>query len=281
MPDRQANSDSVCAEGRLLSWSIALLLVCLCCCGLTGPLHAHESQDEDGARAVRVGPTAPMIDGRFDDDVWRTAPIATGFTQQDPSEGESATEETAFQVAYDDEALYIAILCYDSDPQEVVRRLYRRDQIQHGETDWVGVLLDPHHDHQTGFEFAVTPSGSYADDAIANDSDVDGTWNSVWQVETAIHERGWSVELKIPYHALRFSPKEEYTWGINVYRRVNRKQEFSMWVLTRRDEAGISSRNGHLEGIRGIHPPAHIEVLPYTVARQTARRQLLFPFSDN
>ena len=236
------------------------------------PLWGHGSENEAPVKmckAVRVYPKPPKIDGVLDDEMWKQAPIASGFYQRDPEEGIPASEETAFQVAYDDEALYIAIMCYDSEPDKIVRRLYRRDQISYGETDWVGIRLDPHHDHQTGFGFAITPSGSFCDNIILDDSKFDGTWDSVWEVRTAINDLGWSVELKIPYHALRFSPKEEYTWGINLDRSILRKKEYDMWQLVRRNESGISSRNGHLEGIKGIKPPTHLEFLPYTVARET------------
>ncbi|UCF69098.1 MAG: hypothetical protein JSV80_07385, partial [Acidobacteriota bacterium] len=87
--------------------------------------------------------------------------------------------------------------------------------------------------------------------------------DSVWEVRTGINDKGWSVELKIPYHAIRFSPKEEYIWGINLDRKILRKQEYDMWQLVLKNESGICSRNGHIIGIEGIEPPAHLEFLPY------------------
>lgn len=257
---------------RIGLWSMALAL---CLFALSARLWAQEEKSqkrihpEKTITAIRVNPNPPKIDGVLDDEVWQIAPLASGFRQRDPDEGKPASEETSFQIAYDDEALYIGIMCYDSQPDKIVRRIYRRDQIQYGETDWIGLRLDPHHDHQTGFGFAITPSGSFADNIIINDGGFDGTWDSVWEVRTAINDKGWSVELKIPYHALRFSPKEEYTWGINLDRRIIRKQEYDMWVFVPKNESGISSRNGHLQGIKGIQPPTHLEFLPFTVGRTT------------
>lgn len=254
---------------------LAVLLVLLFCFS-SFSLLAQESTDGASVKsvsAIRVSPTAPKIDGILNDEVWKHAPVASGFYQRDPEEGIPASEETAFQIAYDDETLYIAIMCYDSEPEKIVRRLYRRDQISYGETDWVGIRLDPHHDHQTGFGFAITPSGSFCDNVILSDSGFDGTWDSVWEVETSINEKGWCVELRIPYHAIRFSTKEEYIWGINLDRKILRKQEYDMWQLVRKNESGISSRNGHIVGIKGIKPPAHLELLPYTVARETLQSE--------
>ena len=273
---RGALRHTPCAEPltrlRIPSRRIALLLVGLCGGGLTAALHAHAPQGRDDdrtIRAVRAEHEPPAIDGILDDEVWQRAPIATGLTQRDPDEGLPASEKTAFQVAYDDEALYIAIVCYDSEPDRINRRLYRRDQMPNSETDSVAVRLDPHHDHQTGFAFEVGASGAYGDNAISGDSQFDGSYDAVWEVKTRIHDLGWNAEFRIPYHALRFSVQQEYTWGINLQREIPRKQEYAMWALVGREETGISSRNGHIVGIRGIHPPAHIEALPYTVARQT------------
>ncbi len=247
----------------------ALVIILLCFSNLS--LWAHESTDGAPVKSILAirASTAPKIDGVLDDVVWQQAPVASGFYQRDPEEGMPASEETAFQIAYDDEALYIAIMCYDSEPDKVVTRLYRRDQISYGETDWVGIRLDPHHDHQTGFGFSITPSGSFGDNAIINDSRFDGAWDSVWEVRTGINDKGWAVELRIPYHAIRFSPKEEYIWGINFDRKILRKQEYDLWQFIDKNESGICSRNGHIEGIKGIKPPTHLELLPYAVARET------------
>ena len=236
-----------------------------------GVLLAHEKGEGVKTMTAIRADSPPTIDGILDDEVWQRAPVSGDFLISEPAEkeGQPASEPTTIRVAYDDHALYIAVLCYDSEPEKIIRRLYRRDAIHYGETDWLGIRLDPHHDHQTGFGFAVTPSGSYTDNIIVNDSEFNGSWDSVWEVRTAIQSLGWSAEFRIPYHALRFSPKDEYVWGINLDRRVIRKQEYTMWNLARKGESGISSRNGHLVGIRGIQPPKHLEFLPYTVASTT------------
>jgi hypothetical protein len=218
--------------------------------------------------AVRAN-TPPKINGILDDEVWRHAPITTGFTQSDPNEGEPATEKTTVQIVYDDEAVYVGILAYDDEPGKIVARLYRRDELNEWEGDWVGIYFDPYHDHQTGNFFLVSPSGTLTDGIIYNDEEFDATWNGVWEAKTSIHDKGWTAEFKIPYHVLRFSPKEEYTWGMNVGRRIDRKHERISWVMVPKNESGWVSRFGHLEGIKGIHPPKHLEFLPFTLGRST------------
>lgn len=217
------------------------------------------------ATAIRANPSLPHIDGVLDDHVWLEAPLFEHFLQRDPNQGEEATERTTFQITYDEEALYVGIGCYDSEPDKIISRLTRRD----GETeaDWVSVSLDPRHDHQTGRWFTVYASGSVMDGVYSSDREKDDAWDGVWEAETAVTDRGWSVEYRIPYHVLRFSPKEEYVWGLNVERHISRKQERDHWSLVRSDQPGLVSQFGHLEGIRNIRPPIHLEFVPYGMGR--------------
>lgn len=247
--------------------SLRMLAICLALCinfGLTAG-SAQASSSDKVAMAVRSTGAPPRIDGVLDDEVWKTAPVSDDFLQRDPIEGVEVTERTAFQIVYDEEALYIGIRCYDSDPEGIVSRLTRRD----GETeaDRISVSLDPHYDRQTGFWFAVYASGSMNDGVYSNDGNQDSAWDGVWEVETAIDSKGWIAEYRIPYHVLRFSPKEEYVWGLNIERNISRKQEVDHWSLIARDQPGWVSQFGRLEGIRDIHPPLHLSIVPYGMGR--------------
>ncbi len=252
--------------------ALCLTMLILCLFRLPGALLA---QGPDGQRpektmiAVRAD-TPPRIDGVLDDQVWQHAPIATGFIQHEPNEGEPATEKTTVQIVYDDEALYVGIVCYDSEPGKIITRLYRRDdELIEGESDFAEIDFDPHHDHQTGNFFIVAPSGTLRDGTIFNDDDFNIPWDGVWEAKTTIHDQGWTVEYRIPYHVLRFSEKEEYTWGVQLVRGIGRKHERAYWSPVPKNERGYVSRFGHLEGIRDIHPPKHLELIPFTLGRST------------
>lgn len=217
------------------------------------------------AQRIKTKPQAPKIDGRLDDAIWQQSSVSSDFLQLDPIEGEVASEKTTVQIAYDEEGLYVGIRCYDRDPQAIVSRLTRRD----GETeaDWVSLSLDPHLDRQTGCFFTAYASGSVIDGTYADDRNKDETWNAVWKVETSIDAEGWSAEFYIPYYVMRFSPQDEYTWGLNVERHISRKQERTHWNLMQKDQPGLVSQFGNLHGIRDIDPPLHLEYVPYAMGR--------------
>ena len=139
---------------------LCLIVLSACILNLSGVLYAQElgsAGPEKTIMAVRTD-APPKIDGILDDDTWQHAPATTGLTQCEPDEGKPATERTTIQIAYDDEAIYVAATCYDTKPNKVISRLYRRDEGLDGGQDFVEVCLDPHHDHQTGNFFIVTPS---------------------------------------------------------------------------------------------------------------------------
>src|SRR5690606_15601472 len=95
----------------------------------------------------------------------------------------------------------------------------------------------------------------------------DLSWDAVWEGKSNIDENGWTIEMKIPYSQLRFNEGEEQVWGINVERFISRRFETDMLADTPRNESGFTSRFPNLVGIKGITPPARIEILPYVTAK--------------
>ena len=221
----------------------------------------HESAAR--ARAVRVR-TSIEVDGRLDEPVWAEAPAITDFIQEDPAEGEPGTQRTEFRVAYDDDAIYIGAMLYDSFP--VTTRLARRD-MGSGDFDYITVSFDSYHDHETAYQFSVNPSGTTRD-AVSSSGGGGGTsWDPVWDVATRITEEGWSAEMRIPFSQLRFSPEDEQVWGIEIKRNIHRNQERVAYPFIPTLERGGASRFTHLDGIEGIEPGRRLELLPYVAAR--------------
>jgi hypothetical protein len=218
-------------------------------------------------RAHRITTAAPRIDGRLDDQVWVAAAGIDDLVQNEPHALEPPTERTTVQVAFDDQAIYVAAYCYMTDPSQIVSALGRRDVLP--PSDVIRIAFDPRHDHNTSYVFHVNPAGVQLDDMFFDDTRFSPDYDAVWEARTAIVADGWTAELRIPFSQLRFSasPGETLTWGFQVRRDIFRKAEFSRWVPTPRGEQGNVSRYGHLILEGGIAPPRRLEVLPYASAR--------------
>ncbi len=213
--------------------------------------------------AKHINPHVPVIDGRLDDPVWEKADWATNFTQREPSDGAAPYQQTAFKIVYDEKNLYVSVRAYDNEPDKIVRRVTRRDQF---DGDWVEINIDSYFDHRTGFSFTINAAGVKGDEAISNDgNNWDANWNPVWFGEVSVDNEGWVAEMRIPLSQLRFGDKEEHTWGIQVQRRLFRKQERSVWQYIPQNTPGWVSFFGELQGLKGIKPSRRIELLPYSV----------------
>ena len=193
--------------------------------------------------------------------MWAGAPVVTDLLQRDPEEGKPATERTEIRVAYDDNALYIGARLFDSQPERIVRQRSRRDVTS--ASDHLRIYLDPHHDHKTGVMLTVSAAGSLADAWLSNDFERDTSWDGVWDAAVTVDDRGWTVEMRVPFSQLRFSPGAIQTWGLNVSRFVQRKNEEDWWVLVPKTDSRLVSGFGHLEGLEDIRPRQRLELLPY------------------
>jgi hypothetical protein len=217
-------------------------------------------------RLQAVERTSPIvIDGRLDEAIWQSAPAASAFTQQDPTEGQPATQRTEIRIAYDADALYIGARMLDSlGAAGVHPQLSRRDQSSGG--DYVQFVFDTYHDHTGRTVFTINPSGVKSDAGQAS-AYADPSWDPVYTAEARIDSLGWTAELRIPFSQLRFPRDEVQTWGMQVWRYVERINEISMWSFWRKDENGGPARFGHVEGLRAPRNRGRVELLPYVLSR--------------
>ncbi len=252
--------------------TLAILLLPLCLSASSKPKDQTPPAAPPAPKTVRaVRAIEPItLDGRLEEKVWK-GEASDGFIQNDPKDGEPATEQTKVWVAYDDKAIYVAAYCYDSEPGKIIGRLGRRDS--QTDSDWFIVAVDPYFDKRTGFAFGVNPIGSIMDSTLSNDVNEDDSWDGVWEAKTEINGQGWIVEMRIPFNQLRFAAKDEYTWGVNFRRIVKRKNETVSYSWVPKSEPAFVSKFAQLEGIRGIKPGRHIELMPYTTGQAQLRPQ--------
>ena len=193
---------------------------------------------QDGLRPSltigRVTDARPVIDGVVDDEVWNGAPPFSTFIQQEPNEGEPATERTELRFLLDRQNLYVSLICFDSEPQNILVSQSRRDA-DLGDTDSVRILLDTFNDGQNAFVFGTNPFGIEYDGQVMAEGQTGQSgsggagfnvnWDADWTVRAQITARGWEAEFAIPLKTLRYNPGDERTWGVNVMRNIRRKNE--------------------------------------------------------
>ena len=239
-------------------------------------LHAGQGQpvsrEPDGrvtVRAVRVQ-TPLKIDGALDEPLYTSVPAISDFIQQEPHEGEPATEKTEMWLAFDNDNVYVAFRCWETEPDRVVANEMRRDgpNMWQG-NDLVAVSFDTFHDGRNSFNFVMNALGARDDGQVTNERQWNGDWNTVWDVRSGRFEGGWTVEAAIPFKSIRYQRGREQTWGFQAFRTNRWKNEISYvtHVPAARGQSALyqGSVGATLEGIEA--PSSRVlELKPYAIS---------------
>ena len=227
--------------------------------------------DYDTARLERrlpaVRAAGPItVDGTLNEPDWNRAPVASGFIQNDPHEGEPASEDTEVRILYDATNLYVGVLAHDRQPEEILTSELAKDFNRQSGDDFE-IILDTFHDQRNGYMFATNARGARWDAQMINEGrEINENWDALWQVKARIMENGWYAEIAIPFRTLRFSSAESQTWGINFQRRIRRRNEDSFWSpLLRIYDLQRVSMAGTLEGLQSIRPGSDLRLKPYVL----------------
>ena len=211
------------------------------------------------------------IDGRLDEEIYRTTPPITGFVQQEPDEFKPATEKTEAWIFFDEDTVYISARNWETHPERRVANEMRRDTSQLRQNDSFGVMFDTFHDKRNGYIFYANAIGGLADSQVTDEGPPNVDWNTVWEVRTANFDGGWTIEMAIPFKSLRYQPGSDQVWGINLRRVVRWKNEWSYLaqvpraLTTFRGLLKISSA-GTLEGLQVPSGSTNLELKPYALA---------------
>lgn len=202
------------------------------------------------------------IDGKLSEKEWNDAPVISGFIQTQPNFGikELDGNRTEVYMLYDNNNIYVGGYCHEIKRDSISRELVGRDQI--GSNDWLGIILDTYYDKINGTGFFVTASGEQFDAKYSNFGE-DGSWNGVWESAAEIQSDGWTFEMRIPYSAIRFSNKENQTWGLNIIRQRTKAKEKYTWSPVNPSINGFLSQEGLWTDIQKINPPLRLSLSPY------------------
>lgn len=212
----------------------------------------------------RAKVTAPTIDGKLDDAIWNEGSWMGNFVQYSPNEGAKPSQETDFKIYHDDNFIYVAIRCFDSEPAKMSHILSRRDQLM---GDNVGVELDSYNDHITGFCFYTSSAGVKYDYISSDNNGSDSNWNPIWWVKTSKDSKGWYAEMKIPLSELRFKPAANSEWGFEVTRKIYRTQETDHWQPMSREQQGWNANLGRMSWKEKLESKLPLSITPYVVGQ--------------
>ena len=238
-----------------------------------------EVRDASGrptVRAVRL-PSPLKVDGKMDDAVYATLKPISGFTQVDPKPGAPASQPMEVWLLYDNDNFYVSMKVYEDHPERMVANEMRRDAAQNlAQNELVTVALDTFKDRRSSFNFYINPIGGRGEGQSANEAQYNGDWNGVWKVETGRFEKGWTIEMALPFKTLRYPAKPVQDWGIQIQRirRWVNEVDFMAPSDPSRGSSGfmLASKFGNIVGLEAPPPGRNIEVKPYAIGSVTTDR---------
>ena len=234
-------------------------------------------------RAFRIGRVeldqAPVIDGSLDDPAWQTAPEIGALVEVEPRMGLVPGQRTVVRMIHDENNVYIAVWCYDDQPENIRANIRQRDAMAMAD-DRFSIIFDTFHNRRTGFEFGMSAGGSRSDTLISNNgSRMDRSWDAIWDGHSRVTNEGWQAEMYIPFASLSMAT-EGQVWGFNFRRNRRYTNEEYRWANARQGNPfDRISEFGTLDGLGETSIGVGLDVVPY-VKSSTSRARLTDPNWD-
>jgi hypothetical protein len=249
---------------------VGTILLLTACVAFLGPASAAEERfNPQFHPTLEVRPLEGQIkiDGELNDTGWLNAARATGFSEITPDNLARPPVETEVLLAYDEKQLYLAFVAADSDPGAIRSSLCDRDEMYND--DYVGVMIDPYGDAALAFELISNPIGVQGD-GLQSLGTEDMSIDLVFYSAGRITERGYQVEMAIPFNSLRFPDKPSQVWRATFFRTHPResRRQYS-WAAIDLDDPCLLCQLGTLTGIHNVRPGGKTELLPSVIGFQS------------
>lgn len=199
----------------------------------------------------------------------------SGFVVREPADGTQPTQNTDVYLAFDDHNLYAVFVCWDSEPNLIRARMTRREDIF--SDDAVEIMLDTFHDARRAYAFSVNPfgiqwdalwtEGSIGTGTASDYSGFDSSFDTVWNSEGRLTDRGYLALITIPFKSLRFPDTDRQQWGIILNRSIPRTNENIFWPRISNRIQGRFNQAATAAGMENISPARNVQLIPYGLFR--------------
>ncbi len=202
------------------------------------------------------------IDGHLNEEDWLKSEGTAQFTNIRPNPGTDSQHDTEVKVLYDDQSLYISAFLKDSSRDSIMTQLTERDDI--GNADFFLVFIDTYKGGNDATQFVLASTGVQMDAKVTTNHEEDWGWDAIWDGAVQLTDKGWYVEMEIPYSSIRFSKKDIQEWNINFMRRRASTGEQSCWnPIDLKQDNPTLTQMGALVNLKDIRPPLRLSFSPY------------------
>jgi hypothetical protein len=220
---------------------------------------------------VARAPGAITVDGALDDAGWQGVPGIDTWFEVNPGDNVPPRVRNVGYLTYDDRFFYAGFEFEDPAPHKIKAPLGDRDNVP-GDTDYGGIILDARNDGKTAMMFLANARGIQYD-AMNDDSGngEDSSPDYFWESAARITDKGWTLEIRVPFSSLRYSRAEMQTWRIMLYRNYPREYRYQMFN-TRLPRGGncFVCRSVTMTGLAGLPAGGSLTLAPYVSANRAS-----------
>ena len=235
-----------------------------------GPIKYVANSDTLKSREFVITRTENMIviDGYIDDRGWENATTTDHFLEFQPGDNVEPPDPTEVKVSYDSKNLYVAFMAY-SDPDDIRATLQKRDQVF--QEDFVAIVIDTYGDANSAVMIGANPLGVQLDALNQGEDNDDPSYDIIYESVGKITDKGFQVEMAIPFSSLSFPEKKIQQWKVGFLRNFPRDaRHMAVWGGFDRSNQCWICQLGTLKGIEGIEQVGKLEFLPTLVGSQAS-----------
>ncbi len=226
--------------------------------------------------------TAPEIDGRLDDAAWQAVSWTNDFVDIEGDRKPKPRFRTRAKMLWDDEHFYIAA---EMQEPHVWGTLVKHDSVIFHDNDFE-VFIDPNGDNHEYYELELNALNTTWDLFLPRPYKDGGKADNGWEIpglRTAVHvdgslndpsdeDRGWSVEIAIPWRVLRefarrpTPPRDGDRWRVN-FSRVEWQHEINDGKYQKVPETREDNWVWSPQGIIDMHRPERWGYVQFSTAK--------------
>jgi hypothetical protein len=212
----------------------------------------------------------------LDNPIWEDQTLKIqDFTQFAPKENGTPTQNTVAYLGYDDKNLYVAFRCDETDGKKIRASITNRDNII--DDDWVAIFMDTFDEKRRAYAFLLNPLGIQLDairtEEGGNDR-MDESWDTVFYSDGKIDDKGFTVEIAIPFKSIRFPDEEEKVWNVFLGRSIARSGEIITWPSLSRDIPGLICQSQSVVVKGEVEKGKNFEIMPILTSLKTKEKKI-------
>jgi len=168
---------------------------------------------------------APVMDGKADDAVWQQLPESGNFFILNSS-AYAIEKRTFFRAGWTEDSLYLCIKCFEPLPEKT------KASAADGGDVWADDSIEMFFQPAGGPDYFQLIANSLGTRWNSVSSDAKDTKLRAWEVRSGKWEKGWLLEIRIPFAVLKKTPAGGDEWPVNIARNTTTGpavERFTCW----------------------------------------------------